>query len=402
MPTLVLSIVAVVVGGVLALWLVAFTVLRDVPPGQIRLVTWFQGRTRVYRGPAKSKEFPVLSTGMTIPSMPINVAVDLADQTLDTIAVQAAVTALVSVGDPDAMVQAAARSFFTKGAAEQAETLRDLLSSSGARALNLLRHDQLFDAMPAEDATLAEREGHPLAVMIRHVAARELADLGLVLRSLYVKSISSGLVEAKRRTVEAETRANAEIAVALQARRAREAQLESERAISDRERELEQARSDNAGLVAQAKARQQTVEAEANAQRVRAEAEAAQEALRGAQFGLALDEALRITKIAAAQADGFRKVNDTIREGGDSYFRYRLIEMLPKLTPAIAQALSNANLVTSKGDGSPPALATSGVTEVIQSALAGQLAMTENLTDLSNHRPARQGGRVSVRKRPSD
>ena len=399
MPTLVLSIVAVVVGGILVLWLLAFAVLRDVPPGQIRLVTSFQGRTRVYRGPTKSKEFPGLTTGMTIPSMPINVALDLADQTLDTVAVQAAITALVSVGDPDALVQVAARSFFTKGAAEQAETLRDLLSSSGARALNLLRHDQLFDAVQAEDATLAEREGHPLAVMIRHVAARELADLGLMPRSLYVKSISSGLVEAKRRTVEAETRASAEIAVAQQARRSREAQLEADRAISDRERELEQARSDNAGLVAQAKARQQTIEAEANAQRVRAEAEAAQEALRGAQFGLALDEALRITKIAAAQADGFRKVNDTIREGGDSYFRYRLIEMLPKLTPAIAQALSNANLVASKGDGSPPTLATSGVTEVIQSALAGQLAMAEDLVEPPNDRPPRASGRVSVRKR---
>jgi flotillin len=289
------------------------------------------------------------------------------------------------------MVEAAARSFFTKGAAEQAETLRDLLTSSGARALNLLRHDQLFDGVPAENATLAEREGHPLALMIRHVAAGELADLGLVLRSLYVKSISSGLVEAKRCAVEAETRASAEIAVARETRRAREAQLESER---------EQARSDNAGLIAQAKARAQTIEAEANAQRVRAEAEAAQEALRGAQFGLALDEALRITKIAAAQADGFRKVNDTIREGGDSYFRYRLIEMLPKLTPAIAQALANANLVSTKGDGTSPTLATSGVTDAIQSALAGQLASVAHVLEPPDHRNAR-GGRVPVRKRRS-
>ncbi|HTH66428.1 MAG TPA: hypothetical protein VL563_17225 [Gemmatimonadales bacterium] len=410
MLTIVLGIGALVVGAVLTLWLLAFALLRDVPSGQIRLVTWFHGRTRIYRGPAKSREFPVLSTGATIPITPINVALELADQTLDSSAsgglgpveVRAAVTAIVSVGDHDAMVRTAATTFFTKGAAEQADTLRDLVSSAGARALNLLGHDQLFDAVPAGDATLVEREGHPLAVMTRHVASRELADLGLVLRSLYVKSISSGLVESKRRVADAEAKASAEIAVAQQARRAREAQLESERAISDRERELEQARSDNAGLIAQAKARQQTIEAEANAQRVRAEAEAAQEALRGAQFGLALDEALRITKIAAAQADGFRKVNATIREGGDSYFRYRLIEMLPQLTPAIAQALANANLASgAKGDGAPPALATSGVTEVIQSALAGQLAQVEGLTIPPNHRPGRHGGRVAVRKRPS-
>ncbi len=402
MLTIALGIGGVLLGAVLASWLVAFALLRDVPSGQIRLVTWFHGRTRIYHGPAKSWEFPVLSTGTMIPSVPINVALDLIDQTVDAVAVHASGTAIVSVGDPDAMVRTSATSFFTKGAAEQADTLRDLMVSAGVRALNLLRHDQLFAAVPAEDATSAEREGHPLAVMTRHAAARELADLGLVLRSLYVKSISSELVEAKRRAVDAEARASADIAVAQQTRRAREAQLESDRAISDRERELEQARTENAGLIAQAKAKQQAIEAEANAQRVRAEAEAAQEALRGAQFGLALDEALRITKIAAAQADGFRKVNDTIREGGDSYFRYRLIEMLPKLTPAIAQALANANLVSAKGDGAaPPALATSGVTEVIQSALAGQLASVDALADPPNHHHARHG-RGSSRKRQPD
>src|SRR5690242_20823399 len=126
MLTLVLSIVAVVVGGMLALWLVALTMLRDVPPGQIRLVTWFQGRTHVYRGPAKSREFPVLSTAMTIPCMPINAALDLVDQTLDTVAVQAAVTALVSVGDPGAMVHAAATVSSTKGLDVNAKSIVNL------------------------------------------------------------------------------------------------------------------------------------------------------------------------------------------------------------------------------------------------------------------------------------
>jgi len=392
-----LTIAASVAGVVLAVWLVGFALLRDVPPGRIRLVSWFHGRTRIHRGPGKSLELPLISTGTTISSTPINMALDLTDQTSDVVAVRAAVTALVSVGDPDAMVQTAATTFFTKAAADQADTLRDLLSSVVSRALSLLRHDQLFAAVPAEDATLAEREEHPLAAMARHVATGELAELGLVLRSLYVKSISSGLVEAKRREADAAARADADIAVAHQARRAREAQFESERAISDRERELEQTRSDNAALIAQAKAKQQQIEAEANAQRVRAEAEAAQEALRGAQFGLALDEALRITKIAAAQADGFRRVNDTIREGGDSYFRYRLIEMLPKLTPAIAQALANANLVSGNGDGTQPPILTNGVTDVIQSALAGQLGMVEHVGGPPNERPAR---RVPVRKRP--
>src|SRR5712692_10509116 len=127
MLTIVLGIGALVGGAALALWLVAFTLLRDVPSGQIRLVTWFHGRTRIYRGPAKSREFPVLTTGSTIPITPINIALELADQTLDASAsggsgpveVRAAVTAMVSVGDHDTMVRTAATSFFTKGVVEQ-------------------------------------------------------------------------------------------------------------------------------------------------------------------------------------------------------------------------------------------------------------------------------------------
>ena len=145
--------------------------------------------------------------------------------------------------------------------------------------------------------------------------------------------------------------------------------------ISEKERELEQARAQNAALIAQATARQQEIKAKAEAERVRIEADAAKEALRGAQFGLALDEALRITRIAATQAEGLRKVNESIREGGDSYFRYRLIEMMPQLTPAITQALARANVASASGgtDGFAAAAARS-VTSAIQAVLTGQLA----------------------------
>ena len=69
MLTIVWSIGALVLVVLLVLWLVAFALLRDVPSGQIRLVTWVQGRTRIYRGPVKSREFPALSTASTIPSV---------------------------------------------------------------------------------------------------------------------------------------------------------------------------------------------------------------------------------------------------------------------------------------------------------------------------------------------
>jgi len=410
------SVALPVVGVVLLAAVVVRLLLRDVPAGQIRLVTWFQGSSRLYRGPAKSKELAWLTTSTLISSTPLTVDVDLTDQTADAdaagtrrpIEVRVLATAIVSVGDEETMIRTAATTFCAKSETDQAATLRDLLGAAGRRALNALRHDELF-AAPRADGALQEApagpaaEAHPFAVMMRKASAGDLADLGLLLRSFHIRSVSSPVVEALRRQAAAEAQASADVAVTAFARRSREAQLETDRAISDRERELEQARAENASLVAQAKAKQQEIEAQTNAQRVRAEASAAQEALRGAQFGLALDEALRITKIAAAQADGFRKVNDTIREGGDSYFRYRLIEMLPKLTPAIAQALTNANLVGSTGSGNGTTVATDGVSEVIQTALAGQLASVEGIIEPPNdRRPGRGNNRVTIRKRQQE
>ena len=58
-------------------------------------------------------------------------------------------SAIVSVGDTDALIKTAANRFFSKTDADQVNTLTDLLSSSGRRAINLLTHDQLFSAKTA-------------------------------------------------------------------------------------------------------------------------------------------------------------------------------------------------------------------------------------------------------------
>ena len=39
-------------------------------------------------------------------------------------------------------------------------------------------------------------------------------------------------------------------------------------------------------------------------------------------------------------------MNQAIQAGGESYFRYRQIEMLPQIAPAIAEALAEAKMVT--------------------------------------------------------
>lgn len=418
-----------VVIGVVAFVLVAVPVivakfLRDVEAGEIRLVSWLAGGTVIYRGPGKSKEIPLLTTGTTISSKVINVDLDITDQTADIdengtprpIKVRVLASAIVSVGDSDVLIKTAANRFFSKQVADQMNTLTDLLSSSGRRAINLLTHDQLFSAKatpsasrsllpgpdgnmlpvrqapaplvatPHGDSPVIEDEDDPLAVIIRKACSRELTDLGLIFNSLNIKIVQSEVAEARRRQSAAEAQANAEIVAAMQARRAKEAQLDAERAISDKSRELEQTKAANAALIAQAEAKRQEAaglqrtaeldatqiaQAKANAAMVRLDAEAAADA-----------EAIRIRRIADATAESIRKVNEAIQAGGEAYFRYRQIEMLPSIAPAIADALSEAKMVTiSNGETGAPETTTNNMMSVIQTVLAAQLVGRSGVLD---------------------
>src|ERR1044071_2675976 len=197
--------------------------LRNVEAGEIRLVSWLGGHTVIYRGPGKSKEIPLLTTGTTISSKVINVDLDITDQTADIgddgvprpIKIRVLASAIVSVGDSDAMIKTAANRYFAKPEADQVNTLTDLLSSSGRRAINLLTQDQLFSArtapkikttLPATvagagtDLQLAEsEEDDPLSIIIRKACSREVTDLGLVFNPLNIKVVQSEVAEARRR-----------------------------------------------------------------------------------------------------------------------------------------------------------------------------------------------------------
>ena len=412
-------IAAILIGVFIVIPGIVASFLRNVEAGSIRIVSWLAGGSVIYRGPGKSKEIPLLTTGTTISSKVINVDLDITDQTADIddsgiprpIKVRVLASAIVSVGDSDTMIKTAANRFFSKSDADQVNTLTDLLSSSGRRAINLLTHDQLYSArsaptpralleggastalVPAErganlpvHADVVEDEDDPLAVIIRKACSRELTDLGLVFNSLNIKIVQSEVAEARRRQSAVEAQANAEIATAQQTRRAREAQLDAERAISDKQRELEQTRAANAALIAQAEAKKQDAlavqrtseldatqiaQAKADAERVRIEALAAAEA-----------EAIRIRTIADATAESIRKVNEAIAAGGESYFRYKQIELLPQLGPAIADALAQAKLVTiASGGESAAETTTSSITGVIQTVLAAQLVAKAGVLD---------------------
>ena len=108
-------------------------------------------------------------------------------------------SAIVSVGETDSMVNTAANKFFSKPTMDYLSTLTDVLSSAGRRAINLLKHDQLFNARSATNSAaaivarndaaalsgrMAETEDDELAVIIKDACSRELLDLGLAFNSL--------------------------------------------------------------------------------------------------------------------------------------------------------------------------------------------------------------------------
>jgi flotillin len=395
----------VVLFAVLVIPLIVVSFLKDVPAGTIRLVSWLQGSTVIYRGPGKSKEVPLFTTGTSISSKVINIDLDITDQTADVddngtprpIKVRVLASAIVSVGDTDQMIKTAANRFFSKRDADQLSTLTDLLSSSGRRALNLLTHDQLFSARSAKTVVVSIEDDadDPLAVIIRKACSRELTDLGLIFNSLNIKIVQSEVADARRRQSASEAQANADIVTAQQARRAKEAQLDAERAISDKTRELQQTQASNAALIAQADAKKQQAlgvqrEAELDATQI-AQAKADAEKVRIAAEAAAQAEAIRITTIAQATAESIRKVNEAIAQGGESYFRYRQIEMLPEIAPVIAKALAKAKLITlasggSNGNGSDgagaPDTTAHQITDVIRTVLAAQLV--QRATNSSN------------------
>jgi flotillin len=121
----------------------------------------------------------------------------------------------------------------------------------------------------------------------------------------------------------------------------------------------------------------QIAQAKADAAKIRLAAEANADA-----------EAVRIRRIADATAESIEKVNRAIQQGGEAYFKYRQIEMLPELVPQIAKALAESKMVTISGgeDGGAPNGTTNNISQVIQTVLAAQLVGKHGVLDGSGPR----------------
>ncbi len=387
-----LLLAIMVVFAILAVFIIISRFLRTVDAGTIRLVSWFKGGTRIYKGPSKSFEVPLLTTGTTIPSKAINIDLEIADQTADVdaagipkpIKVRVLASAIVSVGDSNETILTAANKFFSKPDFEQTATLTDLLTSTGRRAINLLHHDELFNSrLDANNKTmpmLSADDDDRLAIIIKSSCSRELQDLGLVFNSLNIKEVQSEVAEARRRQSAVEAKANADIVTADQERRAREAQLAAEQQVNDKLRELDKRKAENAAQIADAEKFKQQALGELRSAELRAtqiaKATADSEQIKIQAQANAEAEAVRLRTVAAAQADAIRMVNAALAEGNNGYLTLRQLELLPEIAPRIADALAEAKMVTitGGGDGAGAAESTANqITSVIQTVLAAQL-----------------------------
>lgn len=400
---------AAVVAVLLLTSLIITTFLRSVDAGEILLAN--RGHNlRIYRGPCKAMIVPVITQTRRIPAQAINVDIEITDQTADVdpegrpapVKVTVKASAIVSVGEDEAMVNTAANKFFSKHPGEQLSTLTDVLSSAGRRAINLLWHDQLFNARSANvppaqpQAVEAAKRGEDdeLAVIIKDACSRELLDLGLSFNSLNIKAVLSEVAEARRRESAARAKASADVVQAQEEQRSRIAQLEAAQKINDQERALQMQIASNGAAIASAEAEKQAMvrkqrEAELGANQItQARADADQNVIEQEAEGRA--QAAKIRAVAEAEAAAIRLKAQALAESGEVYMDLRRLELAPSLTREVAAALANGQFVNFGSTGTNHSAVTSGsddVLRVVQTLLAAQV-VTRNDGMVDNRRAA--------------
>lgn len=398
MDTPVIIAIAAVVGTLVLIPLIVNAFLRDVDAGEIRLVSWYNGRLRIYRGPCKATMIPVLTVTRVIPASAINVDIEITDQTADLdpngmpapVKVTVRASAIVSVGEPDAMVNTAANKFFSKPPEEQLSTLTDVLSSAGRRAINLLKHDQLFNARgPAAAVKPGTTEDDELAVIIKDACSRELLDLGLSFNSLNIKAVLSEVADARRREAAARAKASADVVQAQEEQRARIAQLEAAQKVNDQERALKVQMASNDAAIARAEAERQMAsqthrQAELEASQItQARADAEQNVIAMEAEGKA--QAARIRAVADAEADAIRTKAKALADAGDIYMQLRRLELAPKLTKQLSKALQDSQFVNfgggTSGAGSAVANGSDDILRVVQTIMAAKVVMNDRAAE---------------------
>jgi len=175
------------------------TFLRSVDAGEILLAS--RGRNlRIFRGPCKALIIPVITQSRVIPAQAINVDIEITDQTADIdpngrpapVKVTVRASAIVSVGEDEAMVNTAATNSSPSRAASNSPRSPTCSRPPGAAPSTAQARSAIQRPLGHGpgigrgarrrriDGARAARasEDDELAVIIKDACSRELLDLG--------------------------------------------------------------------------------------------------------------------------------------------------------------------------------------------------------------------------------
>ncbi len=231
--------VATVAAVVLLTPAIVSSFLRDVAAGEIRLVSWLNGKLKIYRGPCKAMVVPVLTVSRRHPRPGHQRR--HRDHRPD--------------GGPRPRRRARAGQGHRQGLGhrQRRRGRRDgehrgqqVLLEAARRAAQHPHRRALVCRAPRDQparattssstrarrrahdpATLDSGEDDELAVIIKEACSRELLDLGLSFNSLNIKAVLSEVADARRREAAARAKASADVVQAQEEQRARIAQLEA-------------------------------------------------------------------------------------------------------------------------------------------------------------------------------
>ena len=360
--------------------LIVASFLRNVDAGTIRLVSWLAGGTVTYRGPGKSKEIPLLTTGTTISSKVINIDLDITDQTADIdengtprpIKVRVLASAIVSVGDSRCVDQDGGEPLLLEERRRSAEhadrsalQLRSsrhepaharsaLLGQGHARRSARSAAGASPDVLPVRAAPIALTRGGSDRARGRGRSARRDHPQGVLARA-HRSRTHLQFAEHQGRAVGSRRGASSSVG----GRSAGERGHRGGEPVAPREGSAARRRACDLRQAARARA-DEGVERRAHRagrgeatgsdrphahRRARCDADRAGEAPTrracvSAPRRRRTPKRFAFAEIADATAESIQKVNQAIQAGGESYFRYRQIEMLPQIAPVIADALA--------------------------------------------------------------
>lgn len=341
------------------------------------------GATKVVKPGGRAFIFPIIQKADLVPLGQMNVALSVTGVDKNKIPIEINGVAMVKVRQEDQSIRSAFERFGSAENGFEEEIIRNLqqvLTGSLRSAISEMSVEEL----------LIKRE--VLAKNVKDATDSEVSIMGIVVDSLQVLEINdkNGYIIALGAAESEKVKADARVAKALNAQRARDSEVTSEQAIAERDRDLElrrsqlQAEQDKARATAAAAgplekaeqdrsiaqieqqtakeraalreqeldaeirkpadARRYSTEQDAEASKKAAVLNAESDAAKVKLLGQANAES--ILEVGSAEAEAMSKKADAYKEYGEAAIIEILMNKAPEIAKALAEPMSNIDKLT--------------------------------------------------------